>query len=147
MRLVARRDRSNVDGLKGTEFNDDSASPAVNKYSVHRLSTTQFLNDPGHGWLDVKAQLTGDAKAGLTSNSGFVRNFAHQLTQEQGGQQQPVGDIMGYYDGGELNSYDLLAREFTICQRWFASLPADTFPNRLYALTGGLDPQLVGHIA
>src|SRR5437879_281790 len=48
--------RSNVDGLKGTEFNDDSASPAVNKYSVHRLSTTQFLNDPGHGWLDVKAQ-------------------------------------------------------------------------------------------
>jgi phospholipase C len=136
--------RADIEGLKGTEFNDDAGIPAPTKFPVHHLTATQFLSDPGHGWRDVKAQLTADTKAGLASNGGFIKNFAQQLANQQSDQKQPVGDIMGYYDGSEVNVYDLLAREFTICQRWFASLPSDTFPNRSYALTGGLDPQLLG---
>jgi phospholipase C len=51
--------------------------------------------------------------------------------------QETADAIMGYYNADELPAYDLLAREFLVCDRWFASLPTDTFPNRLYALTGG----------
>src|SRR5882724_11272648 len=51
--------------------------------------------------------------------------------------QESADAIMGYYNADQLPAYDLLAREFLICDRWFASLPTDTFPNRLYALTGG----------
>ena len=51
--------------------------------------------------------------------------------------QESPDAIMGYYNATDLPAYDRLAREFLICDRWFASLPTDTFPNRLYALTGG----------
>jgi phospholipase C len=32
--------------------------------------------------------------------------------------------------------YDLLARQFAVCDHWFASMPTDTWPNRLFALAG-----------
>ncbi|HKB98236.1 MAG TPA: alkaline phosphatase family protein, partial [Terriglobales bacterium] len=51
--------------------------------------------------------------------------------------QESADAIMSYYNADQLPAYDLLAREFLICDRWFASLPTDTFPNRLYGLTGG----------
>jgi len=44
--------------------------------------------------------------------------------------------IMGYYTKSELPVYDFFASQYAICNRWFASLPTDTWPNRLYALTG-----------
>jgi phospholipase C len=33
-------------------------------------------------------------------------------------------------------AYDFLAREFVVCDCWFASLPTDTFPNRRYSIAG-----------
>jgi phospholipase C len=47
------------------------------------------------------------------------------------------GAIMGYYDQNELPVYDFLARHFLVCDKWYSSLPTDTWPNRLYTLTGG----------
>ena len=44
---------------------------------------------------------------------------------------------MGYYDKNGVPVYDYLATQFAVCDRWFASIPTDTFPNRLYAMTGG----------
>ena len=32
-----------------------------------------------------------------------------------------------------------LASQFVVCDHWFASIPTDTFPNRLYAMSGGAD--------
>jgi len=51
--------------------------------------------------------------------------------------QEPAGAIMGFYDAGQLPIYNMFASEFAICNRWFAALPTDTWPNRLYSLTGG----------
>jgi phospholipase C len=45
--------------------------------------------------------------------------------------------VMSYYTQEQLPVYDHLARHFAICDRWYASIPTDTWPNRLYALTGG----------
>ena len=42
----------------------------------------------------------------------------------------------GYYDGADVPVYDHLAGEFAVCDRWFASVPGATLPNRLYALCG-----------
>jgi phosphoesterase family protein len=41
-----------------------------------------------------------------------------------------------YYDGTDVPVYDHLAEEFAVCDRWFASVPGSTLPNRLYALCG-----------
>ena len=43
---------------------------------------------------------------------------------------------MGYYDGADVPVYDHLAEQFAVCDRWFASVPGATLPNRLYALCG-----------
>ena len=44
---------------------------------------------------------------------------------------------MSYYTAAQLPVYDFLAKSFAICDRWYSSLPTDTWPNRLYAITGG----------
>ena len=40
------------------------------------------------------------------------------------------------HDGRELATYDYLARNFAVCDRYFASLPGPTWPNRLYSVAG-----------
>jgi phospholipase C len=45
--------------------------------------------------------------------------------------------VLGYYSAVHAPTYDFLARNYGICDQWFASLPTDTWPNRLYSLTGG----------
>ncbi len=49
----------------------------------------------------------------------------------------PAADIMGYYNANDVWQYAFLAKNFLLFNRWFASLPTDTWPNRLYSLTGG----------
>jgi phospholipase C len=41
---------------------------------------------------------------------------------------------MGYYTSKDVPVYDHLARQYCVCDRWYASIPGDTWPNRLYAL-------------
>src|SRR5260370_20850810 len=47
-----------------------------------------------------------------------------------------AGYIMGYYPVSFLPGLHALARQFTICDHWFASLPGPTWPNRFFALAG-----------
>ena len=43
---------------------------------------------------------------------------------------------LSYFEGADLPFYDLLARRFTVCDRWHASLLGPTYPNREYLLSG-----------
>ena len=43
---------------------------------------------------------------------------------------------MGYWDGGTLPFYYGLASTFPVCDRWFASVMAQTYPNRHFELAG-----------
>ena len=42
----------------------------------------------------------------------------------------------GYFTGEHLPVYDHLARTYAVFDRWHSSVPADTWPNRLYSLAG-----------
>ena len=44
--------------------------------------------------------------------------------------------IMSYFDVGELPALHELARNFTICDHWFSSLPGTTWANRIFFHTG-----------
>jgi len=52
-------------------------------------------------------------------------------------------DVMGYYPLDFLPALHTLGREFTICDRWFASMPGPTWPNRFFALSGTCAGQVV----
>lgn len=43
--------------------------------------------------------------------------------------------IMGYTREGSIPVLHTLAKNFTVCDRWFASIPTETFPNRAYAIS------------
>ncbi len=48
---------------------------------------------------------------------------------------------MGYYEKSDLDFYYTLAENFTICDHYFCSTIGPTYPNRLYSMTGTLDPE------
>jgi len=48
--------------------------------------------------------------------------------------------VMGYYARAELPAHYLLADAFTVCDNYFSSVLGPTAPNRLYCMTGTLDP-------
>jgi phospholipase C len=111
----------------------DGASPAnANSYppgnAFHQLETTirQIRSDPKHDLENVTTQLEG-------GNQGFVKDFCESYHDATAEDRQ---EIMNYYQFGFLPALHGLARDFTVCERWFSSLPGPTWPNRFFALTG-----------
>jgi phospholipase C len=43
---------------------------------------------------------------------------------------------MGYYEDGVLPNLHTLAKHYTVCDRWFSSMPGPTWPNRVFVHTG-----------
>jgi phospholipase C len=82
--------------------------------------------DPNHDLAHVLQQIAND-------NSGFVQDFANLFPQSS---KADRAEIMKYHAPGALPALHTLARNFTVCDRWFASLPGPTWPNRLFAHSG-----------
>jgi phospholipase C len=95
-------------------------------YEQKPTKTKQVTTDPKHEARFVLDQLQNN-------NGGFVLDFVRNYPDSTLEQRQ---EIMGYYPIGFLPALHTLAAEFTICDRWFSSLPGPTWPNRLFALTG-----------
>lgn len=117
--------RGDVDGLHGGEKNHYKGRD----YPSFPLTGTVFLESPCHRNDCVVNQVNGGKL------DGFVADFANHTEA----QDVDPGNIMGYYTAAQVPVYDVLAREFLICQRWFAAHPGPTFPNRFYTLTGRLN--------
>ena len=57
---------------------------------------------------------------------GFVKNY---LAQRDG----PIGrNIMHYFTPKQVPVISALAKQFAVCDRWFASAPCQTWPNRWF---------------
>ena len=93
--------------------------------TVH--STGECTNDITHSWGPQHTAWNGGAM------DGFVR--AHLADDPVNG---PL--TMGYYTREDLPFYHALADAFTICDRYHCSVIGPTDPNRLYTMTGTLDP-------
>jgi phospholipase C len=132
------------DGLSGQEFNLDSTGARV---AVSRITPSSphpyFMPgaDPGEGYANTNAQLFDAARPPtppVAANSGFVKNFGAALTvdRQRGSPIVPgtqARDIMGMYTPAALPVLSGLARGFAVCDRWFASAPTETLPNRAFA--------------
>lgn len=81
--------------------------------------------DPKHETVNVLAQLAND-------NGGFVLDYSTNPTTTPAQRQQ----IMNYYAPGALPALHELARHFTVCDRWFSSVPGPTWANRFFVHSG-----------
>ncbi len=122
--------RTDIDGLLGGETNADGKG---RNYSSFPLSNTTFNESPDHSHQPVENQINGGKM------NGFVTSFAAKFPEIDN-----PGKVMGYHTAAHVPVYDALAREFLICQRWFAAHPGPTFCNRFYTLTGRLNRDAFG---
>ncbi|HKN86653.1 MAG TPA: alkaline phosphatase family protein [Nitrospiraceae bacterium] len=125
-----------VNGLKeGDYFNIDRTGNIV---SAGTGAPARLMSDPGHEFGDILEQLCGPGKQTdpLTgaypkvTNAGFLSNYT--------GTDQAV---MKCFGAGELRILETLAKEFAVCDAWYSSAPASTWPNRFFfhaASSGGM---------
>jgi phospholipase C len=87
----------------------------------------QIANDPNHEYTSAIAQMADGAMSGFVTNyQGFFPTAGAPAWAE----------VMKYHDRGALPALHALAENFTVCDRWFSSLPGPTWPNRLFIHSG-----------
>jgi phospholipase C len=114
-----------LDGIRNAaaKTNDDGRGTV---FRQQQTDEKQVLLDPHHDHTSVLRQIADD-------NSGFVRVFTEAYPKSTPLDRQYV---MGYYEKDFLPALHALGEHFTVCDRWFSSLPGPTWPNRFFALSG-----------
>jgi len=69
--------------------------------------------------------------SGAATMSGFVRNYLGQTAKSASS--YAANAVMHYYTPEQVPVISALARGFAICDRWHASAPCQTWPNRFFA--------------
>ena len=106
--------------LNGSTRADLCTSTGV---SYQQLPNTERQLDPSpaHENRDVLMQIANGM-------SGFIDDYS--TVPESKESDYPA--VMGYYPLDFLPVLHVLAKNFTICDRWFCSLPGSTWPNRFF---------------
>jgi phospholipase C len=131
------------DGLSGTESNLDPAGvpvPVWNARGMDKETMSIPTPDPGESWHDMNEQLFGAfplASPGIDANmSGFVKNYLRTAAGSKDPTDYDGRSVMHYYLPEQVPVISSLARQFAVCDRWHASAPNQTWPNRFFAHTG-----------
>jgi phospholipase C len=122
-----------VNGLKGRE---NQFSNTYDGTTYHPSAGAKFSMpyDPNHEFIDVVEQLTGHTSFSKgqnyppVNNSGFVSNYNKISTGYD------LQDIMRGYTPEQLPIMNTLAKEFAVCDQWYASMPGPTWPNRFFVM-------------
>jgi phospholipase C len=118
-----------IDGLNGAETNPDSTGATV-RVTPDALYAGDLVPDPGHDFISVNEQIYGNSTAtGSPTMQGFVKAYM--------GKAKDVAkshNVMKCFGPGRLPVLSTLAREYAVCDRWFASVPGPTLPNRAFAM-------------
>lgn len=116
-----------IDGIDAQSpekrFNVDSSG---RKYFQEPTTAKQTHPDPDHETFHVVEQIKD-------GNSWFVRDYEGVYPNTSPEERQ---QIMSFYPQGFLPALHQLGSEFTVCDRWFSSLPGPTWANRFFALSG-----------
>src|SRR3982074_2294841 len=114
-----------LDGVRNAaaKTNDDGHGHVFTPMATEER---QMLRDPHHDHDSVMRQIADD-------NGGFVRAFTDVYPTSDMVDRQ---DVMGYYPLDFLTALHTLGRNFTVCDKWFSSLPGPTWPNRFFLHSG-----------
>ena len=93
-----------------------------------RASIVGNVNVPDHDWRPQH----------LSWNKGAMNSFVTTHALFDGKPYAPL--VMGYYNRNDIPFWYSLADSFTLCDNYFCSVMGPTMPNRLYAMSGTIDP-------
>jgi len=115
-------DIPDIEGVSAAHSNIGSAKT----YPQAPTTVRQLKIDPRHEQAHVERQLAGN-------NGGFVEDLIASYPDCTESDREA---IMGYYPSGFLPALHRLARDFTVCDHWFSSVPGPTWTNRFFLLSG-----------
>jgi phospholipase C len=127
------------DGLMGTETNPDADGRAIPVTNVRGTSDDLAIpnSNPAEQWQDINEQLFGvrtlEPPTTRPTMDGFVKSYMRYSNPLK--PRDPT-HAMHYYVPQQLPVLSRLALEFAVCDRWFASAPTETWPNRFFLHTG-----------
>ena len=118
-----------IDGLNGNETNPDSQGTPV-KVTPDARDAGDLTPDPGHDFLSVNQQIFGNlAGSGTATMEGFVKAYDGKTKNVPKSHR-----VMKCFGPGRLPNISTLAKEYAVCDRWFASVPGPTLPNRAFSM-------------
>ncbi|KAJ8762701.1 hypothetical protein K2173_012193 [Erythroxylum novogranatense] len=121
-----------INGVTGSESNPISTSDPNSATVLFHENAAYVDPDPGHSIQAIYEQVFGvqwSESSLSTKLTPKMNGFAQNAEREQKGMAQTV---MNGFKPDSVPVYKELASNFAICDRWFASVPASTQPNRLY---------------
>ena len=129
------------DGLSLDETNDDPHGRPIKVWnqSGHDKRTMSIPDpDPGELWEDMNTQIFGMPKPdpkSVANMGGFVKSYLAQNDGDKALIRDPEA-VMHYFSVEQVPVMSRLARQFAVSDRWFASAPCQTWPNRFFLHTG-----------
>jgi phospholipase C len=145
---LGRNPDSDVRGLQGEHYNvgpdgrrHDAFELKPNEKNFQRAGEALKKRlDPCHSPQCVATQLSEGSTG--RPNGGFVDNFVNSRKEGDELSAPEEAIPMGFYSGESLPLYDHLADQYCVIDAWHASIPGDTWPNRLYAIAGREGPRV-----
>ncbi len=94
-----------------------------------------------HPVYSLSGDYTGCGHSVPDNSYGTPNSTAYDGGKMDGFLRVPGNDIyaIGYYEAKDLPFLAAFAQAFTTCDRWFAPIQAETFPNRMFLLTAQTD--------
>jgi phospholipase C len=113
-----------LDGSLATSPPRENKDPGGMSYPQVPGASRTIKYDPHHEHSHVVAQLAN-------GNTGFVDDFARAFPASLQGDR---AETMKFHT--DLPALHTLARNFTVCDRWFSSVPGPTWTNRFFVHSG-----------
>ncbi|XP_009621181.1 non-specific phospholipase C4-like [Nicotiana tomentosiformis] len=116
----------------GKESNPISTSNQNSSLVYFGNNSLYVDQDPGHSIQDIYEQIFGVPWSQDLANKKLepaMKGFAQNAERNQKGMAETV---MNGFKPAAVPVYKELVTEFAVCDRWFASVPASTQPNRLF---------------
>ncbi|GLJ30699.1 hypothetical protein SUGI_0608300 [Cryptomeria japonica] len=117
-----------IDGVTGQEWNPLSTADLISPKVFFKDNSEYVDPDPGHSFQAIREQIFGNAW-NTAANPPPMNGFAQQAESIEKGMAETV---MNGFKPESVPVYAALVKEFAVFDRWFASVPASTQPNRLF---------------
>jgi len=123
----------NIDGLTGKESNPlDPSDPNSKTVPVSFDAPYVIGVNPGHDVTSTRREIYGDNKK---NDHPKMNGFVYEMVVN-GYNAEQVKQPMRCYNSTSLSVSSTLALEYALFDRWYASIPGPTEPNRMYFHSG-----------
>ncbi|KAK7400945.1 hypothetical protein VNO78_12254 [Psophocarpus tetragonolobus] len=136
-----------INGVTGLESNPQKVLDPNSKKFFFKNQAQYVDPDPGHSFQAIREQIFGSNETSL--DPAPMNGFAQQAFSMDNTSHMSE-NVMNGFEPDMVVVYKTLVSEFAVFDRWFASMPASTQPNRLFvhsATSGGATSNIASKLA